>query len=277
MKKTVLIIDIKSSKNIGAEKRIKVQQKFASIVDDIINVIYKDTLIAKIDFSAGDSIQGVFENPASAISCYLLVKVLMYPNEIRCGIGTGNIINAGFSDTNRLDGEAYHNAKFALDICKKEDYNILIYSKTDNDIFINQYFINAQHFETKQSQKQKAVNNLVFLLTPIGFNIFSNDYFPLVTGFICGNLEDFYVQNVSGLKNLKFELRNTGNRKFHEAYSKDNLIVMDKKNIDTLLQRGLAGLLNVTPEDIRQKINKANINEIKKNYVCAISLSEKIL
>jgi len=274
MKKTVLIIDIKSSKNIGGEKRIKVQKKFASIVDDIINVIYKDALIAKIDFSAGDSVQGVFKNTADAIGCYLLIKVLMFPNEVRCGVGFGNILEAGFNDTNRLDGEAYHNAKLALDICKKEDYNFLINSKTEYDIFINQYILTAQYFESKQSTKQKPINNLIFILNPIGFNIFSKEYYPLITGFTCGHVENVNIQNISCL-NLEV-FRGIMSRENPAFYAKDNGFVMDKKIVDSSLQRGLSSLFNVTPENIRQMINKANINEIKKNYVCAISLSEKI-
>ena len=62
-----------------------------------------------------------------------------------------------------------------------------------------------------------------------------------------------------------------------EFYANDNLVVMDRKVVDKSLQRSLAGLFNVTSENIRQMINKANINEIKKNYICAISLSEKIV
>lgn len=111
--KTVLIADIISSRNI--KERYKVQKDILLVIN-LLNKSYKNHLIKNVEISSGDSFQGLFDHPSFAFLYIRMFQMLLYPIKVRSGIGVGSLdyLDNEFS-SNLLDGEAYHNAKQALD------------------------------------------------------------------------------------------------------------------------------------------------------------------
>lgn len=111
---TALIADIIQSRK--SEERYGIQKKMIQIID-FLNKAFEDKLVKKVEISSGDSFQGLFDSPGTAFLYIRMIQMLIYPTKIRAGIGVGTLdyMDKDYG-TNLLDGEAYHNAKTAIDI-----------------------------------------------------------------------------------------------------------------------------------------------------------------
>ena len=71
----------------------------------VVNDVYGPHMESKAEFSAGDSIQGLFREPKDALEFCFSVQKLMYPFKLYAGIGIGELTvrveNAG---SNAQDG-----------------------------------------------------------------------------------------------------------------------------------------------------------------------------
>lgn len=134
--KIALIADIIQSRKI--EERYDIQKKMIHIID-LLNKAYKVNLVKKVEISSGDSFQGLFDRPGTAFLYIRMMQMLLYPTKIRAGIGVGALdyMDKDFG-TNLLDGEAYHNAKKALDIIGAKRKEAVYFNiKNSNHIFVN--------------------------------------------------------------------------------------------------------------------------------------------
>lgn len=166
-----IIIDVCHSRKFNDEQRFYIQDKLFSIIK-FVNNYYVKEIVKKFEFSAGDSIQALFNNVADAFSCYCLIKNLFHPYQIRCGIGYGRInqriLDRNYHSTNMLDGEAYHNAISALTDCKLEKYCFLLYSYyEEKDNLVNQIMSTIELLNLDHTNKQADVFNLFNLLYPL--------------------------------------------------------------------------------------------------------------
>ncbi|NLK17971.1 MAG: hypothetical protein GX304_05620 [Clostridiales bacterium] len=274
MEATVFIADLKESRRLTREKRIEAQGKLAEAVDYFINPVFARELIAPVKFSAGDSVQGVFNSPGDAINCYLMLKALLYPFEIRCGVGVGEVIGIGvFPDTNRLDGQAYHRAAEALELCKVEEMGILYISGTSDDVLVNQFFSSAGHLEAKQNAKRRVIINTIFLLDPIAEPALFSRYKESALKAFLGLLS-FYGGKVEEAENKELlgHALSAKGRKHKEGGP-----ILGKKVVDSFLHELLAKLLGVTIVNMRRMISKSGINEIKRCYICAAMLADRVV
>lgn len=273
MKAAVLIADLKDSRKLGKEERIEAQIRLAEIVDYFINPVFEKELVAKLEFSAGDSVQGIFARAEDALSCCLMIKAMLYPFEIRCGIGTGEVIGLELSSlTNRLDGEAYHNASRALRLCKAENTGVLFVSGTPYDLLINQYFENAWLLEARQNRKRKVIANTIFLLDPVREPALFKQYKTTALKAFSGILR-YYGGKAAKAGDVRLEEMLLG-KGFRLDESSPTI---GKKVVNGSLQEALAILLGVTGENMRQMIIKSGINNIKKCYICAAFLADRVL
>lgn len=169
---TVLIADIIQSRK--EEKRYDIQKKMVIILD-VLNKSFINNLLRKVEISSGDSFQGLFDSPGSAFLYIRMAQMLLYPTKIRAGIGVGTLdyMDTDFG-TNLLDGEAYHNAKSAIDIISNTRKEAVYFcSKNSNQIFVesinvmmNMYYNLRQVFGAN-SLKISLVNEL---LNPMSVN-----------------------------------------------------------------------------------------------------------
>lgn len=133
---TALIADIIQSRK--SEERYDIQKKMILIID-FLNKSYKEKLVKKVEISSGDSFQGLFDSPGTAFLYIRVMQMLLYPTKIRAGIGVGTLdyMDKDFG-TNLLDGEAYHNAKTAIDIISATRKEAVYFNvENSNHIFAN--------------------------------------------------------------------------------------------------------------------------------------------
>lgn len=156
-KQTVLMADIIHSRK--SEERYEIQKKLVLIIE-FLNKSYVERLVKKVEISSGDSFQGLFESPGAAFLYIRMMQMLLYPTKIRAGIGVGTLdyMDKNFG-TNLLDGEAYHNAKAAIDIissARKE--TVYFYIKNTNHILVDS--INVMLEMYYELRKKFGVNSL---------------------------------------------------------------------------------------------------------------------
>lgn len=133
---TALIADIIQSKK--SEERYGIQKKIIQIID-FLNKAFEDKLVKKVEISSGDSFQGLFDSPGTAFLYIRMIQMLIYPTKIRAGIGVGTLdyMDKDYG-TNLLDGEAYHNAKNAIDIISASRKEAVYFNiKSSNHVLAN--------------------------------------------------------------------------------------------------------------------------------------------
>lgn len=116
MDKYVLMADIIDSRELDKNERKEFQKKFINVIEILNNSFEKD-LSVKLVLSAGDSIQGVFNNLPSSFLYYRLLTMIIKPIKMRGVVSKGDVweINEN-NNSNQMDGPAFHQAKENLDL-----------------------------------------------------------------------------------------------------------------------------------------------------------------
>ena len=287
-KYAAIILDIKNSKNMSEDVRAECQKKLLKITE-FINNIFFSSLEEKVVFTGGDSVQGLFDNVKNAVGCYYLAKFLLYPFELRCGIGFGTINefirNIKETDkhlnSNFVDGNSYHLATNAINTAKEKNYNILIFTNNpQNDIIINQVLHTSMTLELLQTPYQKDIFCMFNLLFPItyGDKQINSFYYDFIIKILKSNLkrykiikEKFYYDDLYQRISQYLAKNQTSDEK---------VLINQRVFYDTLIPASLneyvAQMLGVTRQNIEQKVEKGNFNEVRKLDVLAIMLSEKL-
>lgn len=276
-KYVALIADLKDSRELTEKARIECQEKLYTIINKL-NLILNNSLFKKLVFSAGDSIQGLFYNLKDAIYCYYLIKNFLYPYEIRSGIGLGSIYNLtpnleNENDSNYMDGDAYHQADFALEISKAEDLSLIIKSDNlKNDVLLNQLFHSITVLEKKQTKKQREINIMINILAPALFESFLqedkyNEYRDLIKLLLQKNISSYKITSES-IDNINFlDLTNKG-------FGLDNVFnekrIFLKEPINPSVHLQISEILGITRESVRQTVESGLMNEIRRLEILAL-------
>ncbi|MCL2142966.1 MAG: SatD family protein [Methanomassiliicoccaceae archaeon] len=296
MTNTALILDIKGSKNMSNDERAHAQEKLYDIIN-IINSVYREKIKYKLEFSGGDGVEGSFADPSSAIRCYTFIMSAFHPYVARCGIGIGDLVEMPYESSNMADGPSYHRANDALSLAKARGYELLFMSDGEGDRFINQYLTVAQMLLSGQSQKQRIVNNIVFLLDPltfpgmdmIGYRGGAGAYIEESAGSY-GQRPDGAAgareKDVSGaypeFGRYKFDALGNGEAVFDECLPFDVRRLYTKKygdealmgrTIDGKVQTAIGRMLGVSSENVRQMINKGHVDTIRSLFISASAMA----
>lgn len=123
----VLMADMKRSQSYGLAYRRDLQN-YVNATLACLNELFGPALVKPVDFSAGDEIQGLFDEPVSAYLYYRMFGLIMGPQLFRCGIGVGawDVRPKGRPDSMAQDGEAYHLAREAIGEAHRNDYYDLV-------------------------------------------------------------------------------------------------------------------------------------------------------
>ena len=281
MKYVVMMIDIKHSKQLTDLERSDYQMKLYDIIK-YVNLVFSQSLKEKLTFSGGDSVQGLFKNVKSAVSCFYFIKYAYYPYEIRCGIGYGlinehivankekyklNDVNSNF-----FDGDSYHLALNALNACKKYEYEVLIKSNDLNsDLVINQLIHSSTILEVMMSSKQRDIFDIFNLLSPI--NPHDELYSLFVSDCLKKNLTEYQLINNELLTSEINQIINNAEMKI-DLINKEDLLFIEP--FGKFLNEFVAKLIGVTRENIRQMVEKGKYNEIRKTQFIVISSIDKV-
>lgn len=252
---------------MSSQDRLNFQVKIKNTID-LLNEVYTKSIKYKLVFSLGDSVQGMFYSINAALGFYDSLKTLLYPHAIYGGIGYGEIyIDLEAFDSNMQDGPAYHNARNAIDICKKKDLEIALVD-FQNDVYVNEIFKVISKMENRGSGKRKDVNNLVNSLFPYYQKTLDlNKYYQKITSYILSNIHNYDKINIDSLdiSNLITLTKETDQKYVHVL-------------TDTPLPQSLANvigiLLGTTRENIRQMIEVGEMNQIRNlKLICNKLLS----
>lgn len=162
-----LIIDIKKSKSYDIDTRNEVQEYLTKCIK-MLNDANKQALTCDVTFSAGDELQGLFQNPFAAVLYWRILELMVHPVQLRAGLGVGewNVRIEGGTSAEQ-DGPAYHNARTAIEeVYKKQFQNIRINSKSEKDVFAN-YLLNVSWgYKAGQNYMQNFLQLVSELLYP---------------------------------------------------------------------------------------------------------------
>lgn len=157
---TALILDVKNSKSYGIDERNRIQLFIIECIE-ALNMVFRPKIERKVIFSGGDELQGLFSSTVSAVLYVRLLSLLVYPVQIRGGLGIGEwSVRVEKGNSAQQDGTAYHYARKAIeDVYGMQTQRFRIYGKQE-DSFANP-MLNASYGLCKQLS---PLQNLTLLL-----------------------------------------------------------------------------------------------------------------
>lgn len=161
-----LIMDIEKSKSYSISDRNEMQHYIDKCVKNLNN-LFDEGMQCEVTFSAGDELQGLFNDVVTALLYFRMLEMLVKPVKIRAGIGIGAwTVKMEQGSSTQQDGPAYHKARQAIkEVHSMQLQNVRICSE-DNDILAN-HLINASLLlKRQQIYMQNIVQVLIELLFP---------------------------------------------------------------------------------------------------------------
>jgi hypothetical protein len=133
----VIIADVRGSRKMARDERYEGQLYLKSAIIQV-NENFAELIEAPFMITRGDEFQGVLSLMENAFSTMLEFERLLFPLQLRYGIGRGAIQRMGSKIPIEMDGPAFHRATEALNQVKKKKQFFLC--KTDSaqsDLIIN--------------------------------------------------------------------------------------------------------------------------------------------
>lgn len=166
----VLMMDLQHSRGLPVAVRQQLQQYLAGVMD-ALNALFEKKLEHRVDFSAGDEVQGLFADSQAAYLYLRWFRLLLQPVRVHAGLGVGEwSIQLEGGRTAAQDGPAYHKARQALEAAKGEaGYSSLLLSGRPEDALVNAGINLMETLEDRHSARQGLVVLLHEMLYPMGF------------------------------------------------------------------------------------------------------------
>ena len=268
MKYSVLMIDIVNSKKLSNVDREDIQI-FIKKSLSVLNEIFKPSLVFDVVFSAGDEVQGLFKNPVAPFLYFRLLRMIIDPVKIRCGIGVGDWevkIKDGMST--EQDGSAYHLAREAIEAAhKKSEINILYKTNTKNDYYINSIISTTYEFAQRQTNQQRLVSLLIELFSPLYLerDMSLDDFSKYI--FLLKNRDsiDYFKLNSFTLDSNKFELISEVCNPINVLEKLNNSeSIYDNPTMIKGISFKVSDILETSRQNIEKSIKSSNI-EILRN------------
>ncbi len=165
---TAWMVDLKSSRAYENSDRSDIQNHITEVCT-ALNRIFVPSLAQEVAFSAGDELQGLFVSSAAAYSCARLFRMLLWPAQVRTGLGTGSWdIRMPDAGTTAQDGQAYHRARTAIaQAGEQDDCPALYHSGSAMDPYINFAIDTAIRLTGHMTGSQNELMLLTELVYPI--------------------------------------------------------------------------------------------------------------
>ena len=163
---TAWMVDLKGSREYELSDRSDIQNHITAVCG-ALNRIFAPSLLHRVAFSAGDELQGLFRSPTAAYGCARLFRMLLWPAQVRSGLGMGSwdirITDAG---TTAQDGQAYHRARAAI-VQAGDECPALFNTGGENDPYINFAIDTA----IRLSEHMTDAQNELMLLTELAYPV----------------------------------------------------------------------------------------------------------
>lgn len=247
MKKYVsIIIDIEKSKKYDVSDRNEMQHYMDKCIKNL-NDLFFEEMQCEVTFSAGDEIQGLFDDVVTALIYFRLFEMLMKPVKIRAGIGIGDwTVKMEQGLSTQQDGPAYHKARQAIEEAHSMQLHNVRICSDENDILANHLINASSPLKRQQIYMQNIVQVLIELL------------FPFVQDHI--NLNKY--NSVKELIAIKFEYKLGA--KNGGLYSKRNIVMKNE-------YFNMSEMPDVYPIYIDGEMTDGESTVIKKNTAMIIS------
>ncbi|MGH0053624.1 MAG: SatD family protein [Sphaerochaetaceae bacterium] len=162
---TAVLIDVVGSRN--AKNRLALQGHLKKVIT-LCNKLFIDEIDKEVVFSAGDEMQGLFLSAAGAYRYVQMFLKLMYPINIRSGIGTGVLDYHADWDSTELDGPAYHTARDAIDeVHERETQGILFRGLGKAEPYTNALMLAYQLSLGNLKPKSRIIYQMSEYLDPV--------------------------------------------------------------------------------------------------------------
>lgn len=276
-----LIIDIEKSKKYSIDNRNQIQLYMDKYIRSL-NILFSREFQCEVIFSAGDEVQGLFDNVISALLYFRLLEMLMHPVAIRAGIGIGEwTVKMEHRVSTQQDGPAYHNARRAIEeVHDRQLQNIRIYSEEDN-ILLNNLINASLVLKQQQIYMQNIVQVLVELIFPFIPKYANVDYYSEVRRLI-----EIKFEYKLDSKNIKiYSKRNFDKEKFLQLKAMPDIVpiyingIIDDKE-SAIIKRNTANIISRILQCSRQNVDsiirRGNINKIRELDYVALQYAENI-
>ena len=161
-----LIMDIEKSRTYATEDRIELQN-YMSYCIAMLNELFRENIEHDVTFSAGDELQGLFNDTTGAVMYFRMFEMLLKPVKLRAGIGVGEwTIKIDNGSSTQQDGPAYHKARRAIEeVYSNTFHNVRICSDKD-DVMANHLINASRTLKNQQIYMQNIVFVILELLCP---------------------------------------------------------------------------------------------------------------
>ncbi len=161
-----LIIDIEKSRMYRIDERNEIQN-YMSICVERLNDLFRVNIERSVTFSAGDELQGLFEDATTAILYFRLFEMLMKPVKVRAGIGIGEwTVKVEDGLSTQQDGPAYHKARQAIEEAHKMQLQNVRICSSGDDTLANHLINSSISLKRQQIYMQNIVLVILELLYP---------------------------------------------------------------------------------------------------------------
>lgn len=286
-----LIIDLVKSRKLNETDRYHVQEKLNNAVE-ISNRLFKEHISKSLSFSAGDSVQGLFDDIAAAYSAYFFIRQAIFPHDLRVGIGFGNVNEKmidkfSVDNSNLYDGQAYHFARNAIEKSKTNKHEIVISSETNFDDALN-ILINDDKF-ISMTLPRKAIYALINLMDPIVYQPAAIDerYFHEIKQFV-KDITNYYRNRSRVAEDKKIKNYRSGSIGEISTEEMDHIIdemsqTYEFKSIDYLLndhvttitrtlREGLFRLIGTSEQNINGLMRASNMDDLRKKHIAKLKI-----
>lgn len=160
-----LIMDIERSKTYGVVDRNEIQHYMDNCIKNL-NRLFHSEMQFEVSFSAGDELQGLFNDVVPALLYFRIFEMLMKPVKIRAGIGVGGwTVKMEQGLSTQQDGPAYHKARQAISEAHSMQLQNIRICSGEDDMLAN-HLINAS---LPLKRQQIYMQNIVQVLTELLF------------------------------------------------------------------------------------------------------------
>lgn len=290
-----IIIDLVKSKKMTDSERFEAQEKLKNAIN-IINLLYKASIVKSMSFSAGDSVQGLFNDVQSTFNTFYLIQNLVFPYSVRCGIGQGQVneqlINRfKTDDSNAYDGKAYHLARSALDLAREYNYQIYINSDSNKDFTINS-LINDD-IKISMTLVRQAIYSIMNIIDPvvIDHNVINNTYYDNVIGFIM-KITGYYKEksrvkrkttesvenklteiNDAEIMELINHFKQNNSEKYRTSQSRNiEILTKNDSTISSDVREILVRLTNSTNQNVSSMILTSKMDELRRKCIARLNI-----
>lgn len=280
---SAIIIDLIKSRSYSVNDRTAIQNHIIAVINQL-NDVFAHVIARKVEFSAGDEVQGLFTSPQAAFLYFRMFNMFISPVDVRAGIGVGEwSIKVENASTTAQDGPAYHNARRAIEEVKNSlGYSVLLYSGNENDIFINSAINTSFILTSNQSEYQNELMLLFELLYPIdAHKIINPQKMHLLSDLVTTkNKLNYYTyfKKSRTVKKYPFDAIQYLNI---EACPIDAINDDSTFYVSSGKKRGLpmqlSDILGITRQSIEKTFKTANIYAVRSSAVVALKLIDRYL